>query len=276
MIGTSGTEIMEEHHKALAEKSKLVQSIYSKLKPHISFLNDLVMFATFVNTSYAILVLLHPNLLIQCRDVDTQDLQMPSAKVRLLCDPSTSQTYLYDSYLYTFVFNIVLFVLIIYLSRWCPFKLYADIISVILVVTTLVMLLAKIFMIFYVPVIQAVFSCPNVGNFTYDYCTEKSIEVNSTTGPESISCSQNCEVHPNMELYLLGLTLILSFFYMCYLLYLYHDSCKPVPEKVVELKKNKPEEKTDAENEMENSNSNQESEEKRDSEKTGLLQDGAG
>jgi hypothetical protein len=53
-----GKEIIEEHSKAIAEKSKMISDFYTKVKPHISFLNDLVIFATFINTSYSILVLL--------------------------------------------------------------------------------------------------------------------------------------------------------------------------------------------------------------------------
>eukprot|EP00026_Physarum_polycephalum_P015288 Phypoly_transcript_15930.p1 GENE.Phypoly_transcript_15930~~Phypoly_transcript_15930.p1 ORF type:complete len:262 (+),score=32.99 Phypoly_transcript_15930:62-847(+) len=206
-------------------QGKFLSKLYKKFKPHITLINDVVVFAKFVNTSYSILVLLHPDNLILCEDANFQSVQIPAPRVNILCDPVTSHDYLYEAYLYTFVFNIFLFLFIIYLSRWHPFKKHADIISIILVVFTLFMMLAKIFMVFYVLIMQIYFEC-NVATFPTHYCTDVMIQFSGV----EIDCAQFCEVAPNPELFLLGSTLLLSFLYLCFLIYTYYDACKTLRE----------------------------------------------
>jgi len=206
-------------------QGKFLSKLYKKFKPHISLINDVVVFAKFINTSYSILVLLNPDNLISCGDANFRDLQIPAPRIEIMCDPVTSHDKLYDAYFYTFVFNIFLFLFIIYLSRWHPFKKHADIISIVLVVFTLFMMLAKVFMIFYVLNMQIYFAC-NVPTFPTHFCTEVVIKSFS----QEIECTQYCRVAPNPELFLLGSSLILSFLYICFLLYMYHDACKTLRE----------------------------------------------
>jgi hypothetical protein len=39
-------------------------------------------------------------------------------------------------------------------------------------------------------------------------------------------CGDQCEIRPGREIYLLAFTLILSYFYICFLIYTYFSKCR--------------------------------------------------
>jgi len=204
-----------------------VTTMYIRLKPHISLLNDMVVLAKFINTSFSILTLLHPKELVGCSDVETENnIQISARAMENMCDPFTPSNSLYDMYLYTFLFNIGLFIFAIFLSRWHPWIQHAELISAVLVVVTLFMLFSKMFMIFYVPSLSVFFHCEyQTGNFSVPYCTNKMLLVGDpNTTLTRVSCASSCVISPNAEIYMLAGTLVLSFLYICYLVYCYQTA----------------------------------------------------
>jgi len=220
---------METEEKEEKMKSRIAR-LYQFVRPHISIVNDIAVFAKFINTSLSILILLDSSSLVSCKDVSVSSgtVQLSAKAMEATCEPFTPSNFVYDLYLYTFLFNIGLFIFNIYLSRRQPWKQHSELVSVIVATFTLIMLFSKLLMIFYVPSLDVYYRCDtSAKNYTIPYCTDKTFIVNITSYPYTypVTCSGYCDIHPNIEIYFLASTLILSFFYICYLVYSYHVAC---------------------------------------------------